>query len=143
MDIDIQYLLFLQQLRMMLGGHLDEIFNGISKFATDFLPFLPYIIYWGVHRKWGYRLISIYIIGCVVNGLIKLTVCAYRPWIRSNLVKPAGDSRAAATGYSFPSGHSTEATAIYGTTAVWQRSTRRGLSVFCVIMIFLSYFSPA
>lgn len=141
MDIDLQYLLFLQQLRMLLGGHLDEIFNGISKFAVDFLPFLPYVIFWSVHRKWGYRLISIYITSCVVNGLIKLTVCAYRPWIRSDLVEPAGDSKVAATGYSFPSGHSTEAAAVYGTTAVWQRNTRRSLSVFCVIMVFLTGFS--
>ena len=34
----------------------------------------------------------------LLNGVIKLSVCAYRPWIRSNLIEPAGDSKVAAFG---------------------------------------------
>ena len=114
--MDIQYLLWLQEIRIATGGVFDELFNALSKVAVDLMPFLPFIIFWCVDRKWGYRFILTLGIGDLLNGIIKLTACAYRPWIRSDLIEPAGDSKVAATGYSFPSGHTTEATAVYGTT---------------------------
>lgn len=58
-----------------------------------------------VDKKWGYRFLTVHRGAELLNGVVKLTVCAYRPWIRSNLIEPAGDSKVAATGYSFPSGH--------------------------------------
>ena len=51
--MDIQYLLFLQNMRVATGGVFDEFFNGLSKVAVDLLPFLPFIIFWCVDRKWG------------------------------------------------------------------------------------------
>ncbi len=141
MGIDIQYLLFLQNLREATGGILDEFFNAISKFAVDLLIFLPFIIFWCVDKKWGYRFIITHHLGEVINGIIKLTVCAYRPWIRSELIDPAGDSKVAATGYSFPSGHTMCATTIYGTVAVWMYKKRRWIAVLCVVLIALTAFS--
>ena len=139
--MDIQYLLWLQELRNATGGIFDEFFNGLSKFAVDIMPFLPYIVFWCVDKKWGYRFITSLGIGELVNGLIKLTVCAYRPWIRSDLIEPAGDSKVAATGYSFPSGHTMVATVTYGTVAVWQKDKRKWLSILCVVLILLTGFS--
>ena len=37
--MDIQYLLFLQDLRNATGGVFDEVLNGISKVAVDIMPF--------------------------------------------------------------------------------------------------------
>lgn len=139
--MDIQYLLFLQNLREATGGSFDEFFNAISKFAVDILPFLPYIVFWCVDKKWGYRFAATLWLGELVNGILKLTVCAYRPWIRSPEIDPAGDSKTAATGYSFPSGHTLNATVLYGTTAVWQWNKRKWLSIVCGILILLTGFS--
>ena len=139
--MDIQYLLWLQELRNATGGILDEFFNALSKFAVDIMPFLPFVIFWAVDKKWGYRFITTWGIGEIVNGIIKLTVCAYRPWIRSDLIEPAGDSKVAATGYSFPSGHTMVATVTYGTAFVWQKDKRRWLSVICAVLIALTAFS--
>ena len=139
--MDIQYLLFLQELRVATGGLFDEFFNAISKVAVDIMPFLPFLIFWCVSRKWGYRFLFTLGLGELVNGLVKLTVCAYRPWIRSELIEPAGDSKVAATGYSFPSGHTMSGTSTYGTTFAWQRKKRRYLAVFCAVMIALTGFS--
>ncbi len=139
--MDIQYLLFLQNLRMTTGGISDEIFNAISKIAVDIMPFLPFIVFWCVSKKWGYRFITTLSLGELINGLIKLTVCAYRPWIRSDLIEPAGDSKTAATGYSFPSGHTMSATSTYGTTIAMQHKKRKGLAVFCGVMIALTGYS--
>ncbi len=100
--MDIQYLLWLQELRNATGGIFNEFFNALSKFAVEIMPLLPFVVFWCADKKWGYRFISSWGIGEVLNGIIKLTVCAYRPWIRSDLIEPAGDSKVAATGYSFP-----------------------------------------
>lgn len=139
--MDIQYLLWLQELRNATGGAFDEFFNALSKFAVDVLPFLPFVVFWGVDKKWGYLFMTNNCIGEVLNGVIKLTVCAYRPWIRSELIEPAGDSKVAATGYSFPSGHTMKATTIYGTTIAWQKDKRRWIAVLCGILILLTGFS--
>ena len=141
MQIDIEYLLFLQELRNATGGIFDEFFNMISKIAVDIMPILPYIIFWSINKGWGYRFLGTFWSGEIVNGIIKLTACAYRPWIRDARIDPAGDSKVAATGYSFPSGHTMCATATYGLTAVWQYKKRKILSVLCIVMIVLTGFS--
>ena len=141
MEFDIQYLLMLQELRNATGGIFDEFFNSLSKFAVDILPFLPFVIFWGVDKAWGYFFLTCHWVSELVNGLIKLTVCAYRPWIRSELIEPAGDSKTAATGYSFPSGHTKTATTNYGCVFIWQKDKRRWLAVTCVILILLTGFS--
>ena len=139
--MDIQYLLWLQEIRNATGGVFDEFFNALSKFAVDIMPFLPFVVFWGADKKWGYRFITTWGIGEIINGIIKLTVCAYRPWIRSDLIEPAGDSKTAATGYSFPSGHTLVATVTYGTTIVWQKDKRRWLAILCGVLILLTGFS--
>ena len=141
MGFDLQYLLFLQNLRESTGGVFDEFFNALSKFSIEILPFLPFIVFWCVNKRLGYRFIATSWIGEVINGALKLTVCAYRPWIRSDSIVPAGDSKVAATGYSFPSGHTLQATMQYGNTAVWQWSKRRWLSITCIVLILLTGFS--
>lgn len=139
--MDIDYLLALQELRNALGGCLDEFFNGISKVSVGIMLMLPAVIFWSVDKRWGYRFLMVRWLGELVNGLTKLTVCAYRPWIRSPLIEPAGDSKIAAGGYSFPSGHTMCAVATYGTAAVWQYRKRRWISVICGVMILLTMFS--
>ena len=141
MTPDLQYLLWLQDLREMTGGIFDSFFNGISKIAVDLLVFVPFVVYWAIDKEWGKRFICVMHGSEFVNALTKLTVCAYRPWIRSELIQPAGDSKVAATGYSFPSGHTNRATSVLGTAAVWQHGRRRWLAVLCGVGILLVGFS--
>lgn len=141
MSIDLQYLLWLQDIRNATGGIFDELFNGLSKFAVEIMPFLPFLIFWAFSRKWGYRFMLTHTFGELLNGIIKLTVCAYRPWIRSDRIIPAGDSKTAATGYSFPSGHSLSAGTTYGTAAVAAWKKKRWVAVLCAVLILLTGFS--
>ena len=50
-------------------------------------------------------------------------------------------SKVAATGYSFPSGHSVSASSLYGSVVENQWSKRRWLAIFCTICILLTGFS--
>ena len=139
--MDMDYLFFLQGIRDTTGGIFDEFFNAVSKIAVDIMPILPFLVYWAVDKSWGYRFLGTLWCGEVINGIVKLTVCAYRPWIRDSRIVPAGDSKVAATGYSFPSGHTMCATSMYGTTAVWQHKKRKWLAIGCGVMILITGFS--
>lgn len=141
MGIDIQYLLFLQRIRQALGGSLDEVFNSFSKFAVGALVVLPIVIYWCASKDWGTRMYASFNLGCWTLDTLKLTVCAYRPWIRSELVEPAGDSKVAATGYSFPSGHTLISTTIYGTAAKSQKPYSKAVYRILIALILLTAFS--
>ncbi len=139
--MDIQYLLALQELRNATGGIFDEIFNSFSKLDVELLIFIPLVIYWSMDKKWGYRFITTLNVSLFANNFLKMIVCAYRPWIRSDQIEPAGDSKTAATGYSFPSGHTTTATSVLGTVFVWQKDRKRWLAILSAVLILIIGFS--
>ena len=70
MEFDIQYLLWLQELRNATGGIFDEFFNALSKFAVEMLPFLPFVIFWGVNKNWGYFFLTNHWLGEWINGVL-------------------------------------------------------------------------
>ena len=113
MDMDI--LLGLQSFR-----------NGSGAFLNDFLAKMTFlgelntaivimaILYWAVSKELGTYLLMGWSGNRLVNGVLKVTVCAYRPWIRDARIIPYGNSMTTATGYSFPSGHSMNASTVFG-----------------------------
>ncbi|WP_428073753.1 phosphatase PAP2 family protein [Candidatus Avelusimicrobium luingense] len=141
--MDISYLLFLQNFRNGIHDAWTPFLESISLFAITYIILLPVFIYWCINKRNGiYTLGAAYV--CVaINAVLKLTVCAYRPWIRDPRIIPAGNAITTATGYSFPSGHTAYATPIYGGLAVgfWEKKITRWLSVLCVIAILITGFS--
>ena len=130
--MDIEYLLLLQNLRDVTGTAFAEFMGIVSKVAVSELAVIMMcLIYWVVDRQAGKRIFGGFALGVFMNGLLKLIFCVYRPWIRDPRVTPYGDSKVAATGYSFPSGHSTWATSCFGGTGEWLR--RRGHRVPCAL----------
>ena len=82
-----------------------------------------------------------YVGSSLLNQAVKLTACVYRPWVRDARVQPVLTALDKATGYSFPSGHTQSAAAIYGSVALWYGKTRRWLAVLMAAMIVLTGFS--
>lgn len=139
--MDIEYLLFLQRFRESINDSLTPFMEGISLFAVTYLIMIPVFVYWVVSKRKGlYTLVSYYLC-CGFNAIVKLTVCAYRPWIRDARVHPAGDAITTATGYSFPSGHTVTAGPIYGGLAVVSWSWKKFVSVILGIFLLLTAFS--
>ena len=141
--MDIQYLLWLQDFRHSINDAWTPFMEFVSMFATTYLILLPVYIYWNRDKKAGlYTLVSYYF--CMVfTPVIKLTACVYRPWIRDSRIVPAGDAITTATGYSFPSGHTSTAGPLAGGMAVyyWKEKRTRWLSVVLVGYVFLTGFS--
>ncbi|MCD8378652.1 MAG: phosphatase PAP2 family protein, partial [Candidatus Gastranaerophilales bacterium] len=66
--------------------------------------------------------------------------CIYRPWMLDGRVKPLAAAIPAATGYSFPSGHTASCTAVYGSLIVWFRKNKiiRYLSFLIILLVMFS-----
>ena len=139
--MDIQYLLFLQNFRNGINDALTPFMEMISLFAITYLIIVPALVYWCVDKRSGLYTMTSYTLSVAVNAVVKLTACVYRPWIRDSRVLPAGDAISTATGYSFPSGHTTTAAPIYGGLAVSAWKKMRWVSVFCIVCILLTGFS--
>lgn len=141
--MDIDYLLLLQRFREGAGAFLAPLMDWVTKASVSFLPLAFLVmVYWAFDRKGGRRLLAGMSLSYLLNGFLKLTFCVYRPWIRDARIEPFGDAKVAATGYSFPSGHSTAATSRYGGVGLWlYRKGRRLLACVFFLLILLTMFS--
>ena len=135
--MDIQYLLFLQDVRESLDGVFNGFFLQISDWSSGiFVWLLACVMFWSVDKKVGSFLFLNVGFSRFLMQALKLTFCVYRPWIRSAQIMPIEK----ATGYSFPSGHTITATANYG-TLIERYRRHRPLCIFLILMIALTMFS--
>lgn len=117
--MDISILLCFQRFREITLGIFDSLFLYITAFGEDTLLFLGSAgIYWSVNKQVGFCMCFHYHLSNYVNQFIKLTVCVNRPWIRDSRIHPVAGAMAGATGYSFPSGHTAKAIAVWGSFGV-------------------------
>ena len=135
MDIDI--LLALQQLREGAGSFLTEFFTKMTFFGE--LPTVMVImavIYWCVSKEFGTYLLMGFSGNRLVNGFLKVTACAYRPWIRDARIVPYGNSMTTATGYSFPSGHTMNGSTVYGGCII-RKDLAKGFRIVMGLLVLL------
>lgn len=71
---------------------------------------------------------------------MKVFACVYRPWILDSRVHPVKEAITTATGYSFPSGHTTNATTFFA-GSVLRGKLSKGLSTVLIICLLLVGFS--
>ena len=117
--MDLQYLLGLQGLRDSLSGALDGFFLLVSQLGKAELPMaVTLIVYWCFSRELGQRLLFTLNGSDLLNNVLKLGFCVYRPWVRETALRPVEKALSTATGYSFPSGHSSKAGAFFGGLAL-------------------------
>ena len=81
--LDINILLLWQDFRNGTGGCLTDFMTKMSYIGEmKTMLIITALIYWCVSREFGTYLLMGWSGNRVVNGLLKVTVCAYRPWIR-------------------------------------------------------------
>ena len=137
--MDISYLLWWQGLREATGGVLESVAVALSALGDAMPPLLlACAIYWCVHKSTGLFAMFGFNLGAFFNGIFKLTCCVYRPWVRDTRIVPAKGAIGGATGYSFPSGHSTNSTAVYGGVGYKSKGWLRWLLFALVLLIMLS-----
>lgn len=131
---------------------LQDFRNGAGSFLTDFFVKMTFLgelntvivimalIYWSVSKELGTYLLMGWSGNRLVNGAMKVTACAYRPWIRDARILPYGNSMTTATGYSFPSGHTMNAATVFGGGAL-RKEFSRALRIVLGLLVLLVGFS--
>lgn len=139
--MDISILLALQDFRNGAGASLADFLSKMTflgELSSAFV--IMAIIYWAVSKDFGAYLMMGWSGNRLVNGVLKVTACAYRPWIRDARIVPYGNAITTATGYSFPSGHTMNATSIFGGGAV-RKDLPKALRIALGITVALVAFS--
>ena len=115
----MKFLYFLESIRFPL---LDDLMLLITKFGeeTAFL-IAALIVFWCVDKKKGYYILGVGFCGTILNQFLKLVCKVPRPWVLDPNFEPIPGSKEAATGYSFPSGHSQSAVGTFGGLALTEK----------------------
>lgn len=132
----MEFLNWLQELRNPV---CDAIFAFFTMFGEETAFILVGLVfYWCVSKKQGYYLLSIGLIGTVLNQFLKLIFRVPRPWVQDENFKIVESAREQATGYSFPSGHTQNSVGIFGGIALWNKNkvVRTIAIAICVLVPF-------
>jgi len=117
--MDIQFLLWLQQVREATGYAADGFFALITHLGSLYPAIvIMALLYWSVDKKSGRFLLLTDLWATLTGQTLKIIFCEYRPWVRSSLIEPVAAAVSGATGYSFPSGHTTNAVSLFGGLAI-------------------------
>lgn len=141
--MDLQYLLFLQNLRESAGGILNSFLMKITELGEQTVTFLLLaFIYWCLDKGAGQRMAFNVSVACTYNQFAKWKCRTERPWIRDERIVPVPEALPGAGGYSFPSGHTQRAAATWGAlgTFLWKEKEKL-LAGICWIVVLLVGFS--
>jgi len=142
----MDFLEFLVQFRTPPLTLLFSIFTfcGEETFALAIICFL----YWCYNK----RLARIICLGFFSSGLIvqalKLTFCIPRPWVLRPTFQPMSNFIDSATGYSFPSGHTQNSSALFGSLAFLSKKMWQRIIFSCMIIgvafsrMYFGYHTP-
>ena len=131
------FLYMLEKIRM---PGLDEFMLLITKLGeeTAFLV-MALIVFWCVDKRKGYFVMTVGFIGTIANQFLKLACRVPRPWVLDENFTILEQARDAATGYSFPSGHSQSAVGTFGAiAATTQKHWIRWTCIAVCILVPLS-----
>jgi len=115
---------------------LDTLFGLVTRIGEETISIvLMCLIFWCIDKKLGYTIgVSYFVSALLVQGL-KITFRIDRPWILDPAFNPVESAKAAATGYSFPSGHTQSAAALFGTIGLKHKKWPLKILVFFVVVL--------
>ncbi len=141
---------FLYLLESIRNPFLDAFFSAIT-YLGDEIAFLvlAIIIYWCVGKREGLYIMLMGLGGTLCNQFLKLSFRIPRPWVKDPAFTIVESAREAATGYSFPSGHTQSVTTTMGGIArfsskLWVRILTVALLVLTALSrMYLGVHTPA
>lgn len=109
---------FLYLLESIRVPGLNELMLAIT-YLGDEIAFLvvALILFWCVDKRQGYYVLCVGFFGTLANQFLKITCRIPRPWVQDPEFSILEQAREAATGYSFPSGHTQSSVGTFGAIA--------------------------
>lgn len=119
---------------------LDSLFQLITYLGEEtFVIAIICWLYWCKDKTLAYAIgFTYFVSGLLVQGL-KITFRIPRPWVLDPQFQAVPSAIPAATGYSFPSGHTQSGTALYGSLALFTK--KKWQSIVAVLIFLLIAFS--
>lgn len=132
----MEILYLLEKIRVPIVNEFMLLVTQLGE-ETAFLV-IALVLFWCVNKKTGYYVLSVGFVGTLANQFMKLWFRVPRPWVLDSNFTILEQAREAASGYSFPSGHTQSAVGTFGaiahtTTNKWVRTTAL---VFAVLVPF-------
>jgi len=131
---------FIKLLETHRNPILDRFFSVITYFGDEILILgAAFIVLWCINKRVGYTIIYSLMLGVTVNQFLKGFFRVPRPWVRDPSLSVVEGAKEAATGYSFPSGHTQNSTVMFGSVArsVKKRIVRTAM-VWLIIVVGFS-----
>lgn len=131
---------FLRLLEGIRNPVLDSFFQWITYFGQEIcILAVICLFYWCLDKRFAYRLGFIYFSAGLCIQTLKITFRIPRPWILDPEFHPVASAVPAATGYSFPSGHTQGGTCLFVPLAL--RSRKFWQKCLCILMFLAIGFS--
>ena len=131
---------FLEALEKIRTPFIDRIVLLFTELGGEaFLIVFGLVILWCVSKGLGRYMLSVGIIGTALSQWLKILCRVPRPWVMKEGFTIVEAAREGAGGYSFPSGHSQSAAAVFGCLALWYK--KRAVWIACALLIALVLFS--
>lgn len=141
---------FLYLLEDLRAPWLDAVVAALTHLGGETVFLVAALaVFWCVDKCLGYYLLSVGFLGTLVNQFLKITCRIPRPWARDPDFTIVESARAEATGYSFPSGHSTSSVGTFGVIVtegrrLWLRLTALALCFLIPLTrLYLGVHTPA
>ena len=133
----MEFLYMLEKIRI---PGLNECMLAITTLGEETaLIVVALILFWCVDKRQGYYVLSVGFLGNIANQFLKLWFKIPRPWVKDPSFPILEEARAAAGGYSFPSGHTQTAVGTFGVVAVTTK--KRWICAVCLALAMLVGFS--
>ena len=101
---------------------LDAVMLILTEFGNEVLFIaVGMIMFWCIDKKQGYFILLTGFFGVYINQFLKITCRIPRPWIKDPDFTIVEAAKGAASGYSFPSGHTQTAVGCYAGLAVCRK----------------------
>lgn len=129
----MEILYFFEKLRMPV---LNELMLVITRFGEETaLLVIALIVFWCIDKRQGYYILGVGLLGTMANQVLKLLCRVPRPWVLDKSFTILEEAREAATGYSFPSGHTQTAVGTFGALAVTTK--QKVVRTICIVIAVL------
>ena len=133
----MEFLYLLEKIRIPVMNEFMLLITQLGE-ETAFLV-IALILFWCVDKYKGYFVLCVGFVGTLMNQVLKLIFRIPRPWVLDEKFKILEQAREAATGYSFPSGHTQSAVGTFGSIAYVSR--KRSVRIIGVVIAGLVAFS--
>ena len=119
---------------------LDTLMLIFTEFGNELLFIVAgLLMFWCIDKKQGYFVLLTGFFGVYINQFLKIACRIPRPWVQDPNFTIVEAAREAASGYSFPSGHTQTAVGCYGALAICRKE--KWVKIVGMIMCLLIPFT--